>query len=174
MLGVAIALGGCGFRPRGSVVALEDAGRLFLDADRGLSIEEPLRTALAERAFRLAANRDEADVVLRVTEESRTQRIVSVRSTGRVSEYELGHAVSVAIARNAADPAGPGSGTGPVAEPRADRVQVTREYTYDESQVLGKENEARILRGEMSEELVRQIVLRTVASFARSAEEEPG
>ena len=48
------------------------------------------------------------------------------------------------------------------------RVAVIREYTYDETNVLGKQNEARILRAEMKEELVRQIVLRTIATLARS------
>jgi len=201
--GAVFALTACGFQPRGSLVALDDPGRLFLDADRALSIEEELRSALLERAFTLAPNRDAADIVLRVTDELKTQRIVSVRSTGRVSEFELAHMVSVTISR-VADPAvrpaaepgaPPDAATAPdspvaptpdsfadgsadpalstaVASRRADQVRVTREYTYDESQVLGKENEARILRGEMSEELVRQIVLRTVASLARSAEDD--
>ena len=48
------------------------------------------------------------------------------------------------------------------------RVEVIREYTYDETGVLGKENEARILRAEMEDELVRQIVLRTIARLAPS------
>jgi len=50
----------------------------------------------------------------------------------------------------------------------ANEVQVIREYTYDETGVLGKDNEARILRDEMRDELVRQIVLRTIASLAPS------
>ena len=180
LLTAVLVPGACGFHPRGSLVALDEPGRLFVDADRGLSIEEALREALSGRAFPLAANRDEADVVLRITDERQTRRILSVRSTGRVSEFQLVHAVSVAIARSG-EGAGDGAigGTGgadapaPVA-PRADRVEVTREYTYDERQVLGKENEARILRGEMEDELVRQIVLRTVASLARTAAEGPG
>lgn len=154
---LALLLCACGFHPRGSVDPLDDPGRLFLDADRDLAIEEPLREALRERALVLVGDREAADVVLRVTDESETQRIVSVRSTGRVSEYELGHAVSMLIRRDGDDLDAPRS---------PDRVEVVREYTYDESRVLGKENEARILRLEMRDELVRQIVLRTVASLS--------
>jgi len=40
----------------------------------------------------------------------------------------------------------------------ANRVEVIREYTNDILQVLGKEQEAQILREEMREELVRQVV----------------
>ena len=213
LLGALLALGACGFHPRGSLDALDAPGRLFLDADRGLSIEEALRAALRERAFTLADARDEADVILRVADEHESRRIVSVRSTGRVSEYQLVHSVRVGISRPAAPdtsadaptdaptdaapadvsaadaaesraaPSGDDPATGvpvPEAPPdvaavprRPDLVEVTRDYTYDESQVLGKENEARILRNEMSDELVRQIVLRTVASMARAAAPAP-
>lgn len=170
---IAALVGACGFHPRGGFAPLADPGRLFLDADRELSIEEPLREALADRSLVLVDDRDAADVVLRVTGERQTQRIVSVRSTGRVSEYELGHAVSMLIRRGDDEPD---------AAARPDRVEVVREYTYDESRVLGKENEARILRLEMRDALVRQIVLRTVASLSGSdrsrsdpsADAEPG
>ena len=230
LLALVLTLGaasGCGFRPRGSGVATTSFGRLFVDADRDLSIEEALREALRRRSFVIAADRDEADVVLRVSDERQSQRILSVRSTGRVSEYELAHAVSMLITRS--EDAGEGTDASPSDTPGADadfnadasggadegidvdadvdvdrnrdvgvepaareagrapivpdtvgrgptggvdapdRVEVRREYTYDESQVLGKENEARILRTEMSEELVRQVVLRTIASLARTA-----
>ena len=180
----------CGFHPRGSVFSSGDPGRLFVDVDRGLSVEEALRRSLRERAFVLVDDRDVADIVLRVSGERQTQRIVSVRSTGRVSEFELAHAVDMQIDRTPIVPpapdAAPADGEGAEARSSgvggedvrltdaalpatADRVVVTREYTYDESQVLGKENEARILRQEMSEELVRQVVLRTVASLAPRA-----
>jgi outer membrane lipopolysaccharide assembly protein LptE/RlpB len=51
-------------------------------------------------------------------------------------------------------------------EKAANRVEVIREYTYDQSGVLGKEAEASIIRNEMRRELVLQIVLRTVATLA--------
>lgn len=191
-LGLVAALpAACGFHPRGSVFPVGDPGRLFVDADRGSSVEEPLREALRERSFVLVDDRDEADVVLRLSDELQTQRIVSVRSTGRVSEFELAHAVDMGIERVPSGAVTPLESSGPdepstpdelpaeeadaaprteaAVPPTADRVVVTREYTYDEAQVLGKENEARILRQEMSEELVRQIVLRTVASLAPRA-----
>ena len=182
LLLVAVLPAACGFHPRGSAFPVGDPGRLFVDADRGSSVEEPLREALRERSFVLVDDRDEADVVLRLSDERQTQRIVSVRSTGRVSEFELVHALDMRIERAPSGSATSDEFAVPDARPAeafdaaprteaalpptADRVVVTREYTYDEAQVLGKENEARILRREMSEELVRQIVLRTIASLA--------
>ena len=154
------ALGGCGFRPRGSGSGPGVAGSVFVDADRGLSVLPELREALLERGFTLAPNRDEAELLLRVGGERVAERIVSVQSTGRVSEYELLHEVNLLIA--------PRAGEGPPAYPAdalPNRVGVTREYTWDVTEVLGKANEARILKLELRRELVRQVVLRTLASL---------
>ena len=153
----------CGFHPRGSVTRLTDLGSIYVDVSRDLSIAEAVREALTDAAFVLARNRDDADILLRLTDEEQVERVVSVNSTGRVSEYELSHAVKMLIA-------GSEDGNAPAyaQNQNFNRVEVIREYTYDETNVLGKQNEARILRAEMKEELVRQIVLRTNATLARS------
>lgn len=153
----------CGFHPRGSVTRLTDLGSIYVDASRNLSITEAVREALTDAAFVLARNRDDADILLRLTDEEQGERVVSVNSTGRVSEYELSHTVKMLIARSEG-----GNAPAYSQNQNFNRVEVIREYTYDETNVLGKQNEARILRAEMKEELVRQIVLRTNATLARS------
>jgi LPS-assembly lipoprotein len=163
LLVVPAAMASCGFRPRGSQATVGDVGRVYVDADRGVSIAPYLRDALARRDFDLAQNRDSADVFLRVTDEQIAERIVSVQSSGRVSEFELSHTVALVVQR-----ADAGQVSEEDAERQANLVRVTREYTYDETEVLGKQNEARILREELREELVMQIVLRTLASLADS------
>lgn len=154
---------GCGFRPRGSTGTPDAAGSLYVDADRGLSVLPELREALVDRGLALAPNRDDAALLLRVGGERVDERIVSVQRTGRVSEYELSHEVSIAIGRG--EPPAYASDVAP------NLVRVTRDYTWDVTEVLGKENEARILRLELRRELVRQVVLRTLASLggARSS-----
>lgn len=156
-------LGGCGFHPRGSVTRLTDQGSIYVDASRDLSIAEAVREALTDAAFVLARNRDDADILLRLTDEKQAERVVSVNSIGRVSEYELSHTVNMLIAGSE-----DGSAPAYAQDQNFNRVEVIREYTYDETNVLGKQNEARILRAEMKMELVRQIVLRTNATLARS------
>jgi outer membrane lipopolysaccharide assembly protein LptE/RlpB len=86
-----------------------------------------------------------------------------VTSDGRISEIELAHAVDMLVAESMGAEA-PAYQPGQV----LNRVEVTREYTYDETNVLGKENEARILREEMKRDLVRQIILRSIANLAPS------
>ncbi|NND89996.1 MAG: hypothetical protein HKN42_03970 [Granulosicoccus sp.] len=158
-----VLLTGCGFHPRGSVIRLTELGSVYVDASRDLSIAKAVAEALSDAAFTLAPNRDDADILLRLTGEEQTERVVSVKSTGRVSELELSHAVKIQIAESieGRPPAYPSGQS-------LNRIEVIREYTYDETGVLGKENEARILRAEMEQELVRQIVLRTIASLTPS------
>jgi len=163
LLLVLAGLSGCGFHPRGSFTQATELGSVFVDASQDLSISEEIREALLETSFTLAANRDEAMILLRLSEEAETERVVSITSNGRVSELELTHAVDMLIAESE-------DGEPPVYQPDqvANRVEVTREYTFDETGVLGKENEARILREEMKRDLVRQIILRSIASLAPS------
>jgi len=159
--GVASALTGCGFVLRGSGPGLAEPGRVFIDADRDSTISRALTEALRERDFPIADNRDAADVLLRLTDERVDQRIVSVQSAGRVSELELTHSVDFVLAESI-------EGSAPVYDPIApgNSVRVAREFTYDETQVLGKANEEATLRAELQAELVRQIVLRTIASLS--------
>lgn len=158
--GLASVVSGCGFRPRGSVTELVDPGAIFLDVSRGVTLREELQDALRQRAFRVANNRDVADILLRISEERQDERIVSIQSSGVVSEIELSHSVDMQLAQRQLDEP-------PAYDPNqpANRVEVFREYTNDILQVLGKEQEAQILREEMREELVRQVVLRTVATL---------
>ena len=155
-------LSGCGFRLRGAGPGLDMPGRVFVDADRGSTIARDLTEALRARDFPIAANRDEADILLRLLDEGIDERVVSVQSTGRVSELELTHEVDLVVAESI-------DGQAPVYDPQlpSNRVRVAREYTYDETEVLGKANEEATLRRELRAELVRQIVLRTVASLAK-------
>ncbi|MFK7892646.1 MAG: LPS assembly lipoprotein LptE [Granulosicoccus sp.] len=159
---------GCGFHPRGSVTQLTDLGSIYIDADPDLTFSDLLRKALVDAAFRLAPNRDAADILLRLTRESKNERVISVKSNGRVSELALSHTISMLTAQSVNDDP-PVYDLGQI----PNRVEVNREYTYDETGVLGKENEARILQEEMEQELVRQIVLRTIASLAPSVTAHP-
>ena len=155
---------------------------MFVDAAPDSTLKEELNKVLSDRSFAVVDNRDLANVLLRVADEQQTQRIVSVQRTGRVSEFELAHSVNIQVTQS--DIAGlptqneldtksetPQTDAAvPVSNPDqvTNRVEVIREYTYDERGVLGKEDEADILRQEMRRELALQIVLRAVATMASS------
>ena len=151
----------CGFQLRGTDSAVAVKARIYVDASRENTVREELRKLLSDRSFSVVDNRDQANVLLRVANERQSQRIVSVQSTGKVSEYELSHSVNIQVAQAEENER-------PIYDPAqaSNRVEVVREYTFDQGGVLGKEDEAEILRSEMRRELALQIVLRTVATLA--------
>ncbi|MCB1754709.1 MAG: hypothetical protein KDJ38_04260 [Gammaproteobacteria bacterium] len=159
------SLAGCGFTPRGSITQTTDIGTLYIDAGDQVSIAWRLRMALTDRKFTVSDNIKLADIVIQLRNESQSQRIVSVGSTGRVSEYELRHSVDMKIAQSVDDKP-------PVFDEnqRANTVSVIREYTYDQTGVLGKADEAEILRAEMREELVNHLMLRLLANVRQDDE----
>ncbi len=165
LLSLALSLiSACGFHLRGTDSTVASKVRIYVDASRENTVREELRKLLSDRSFSVVDNRDQANVLLRVANERQSQRIVSVQSTGKVSEYELAHSVNIQVAQ--------AEGTdSPLYDPEqaANRVEVIREYTFDQGGVLGKEDEADILRAEMRRELALQIVLRTVATLAPTA-----
>ena len=171
---LSLSVAACGFRFRGSTEALTDAGSLFVEAVGAVTIGKPLEQALAARDFRLVDDSEAADVIVRLADEQISERIVSVQFNGRVSEIELSHTVDLLVSRVVDDAAkrnrrsADTSTRGPKGEPS--RVDVNQEYTYDERGVLGKEEEAATLRSEMRDELVRQVMLRTIASLSSAAD----
>ncbi len=168
LTGIPLALSGCGFRLRGSVVDVADPGAVFIDISRGVTLRTDLEAALQERSFRIAPNRDEADVLIRISNETRDERILSVESSGNVSELELSHSVDMQVAKRSSD-----AELAYDPEQLANRVEVFRDYTNDIGNVLGKQEEARILREELREELVRQVVLRAVVILVNRSAVEP-
>lgn len=149
----------CGFTPRGSITQTTDIGTVYIEADKDVPIAWRLRLALTDRKFNVSKDKSKANILIKLTREIQSQRIVSVESTGRVSEFELQHSVDMIIAQSL-----DGTPVKLATNQKANTVSVIREYTYDEKGVLGKADEADILRSEMREELVNHLMLRLLAS----------
>jgi LPS-assembly lipoprotein len=139
-------LAGCGFQLRGQALLpfqaayVEAAGRSPLAAQLRRQLD--LKGKLAER-------REAADVIIRLTGEKRDKSILSLSGAGKVREYRLNHGVTlVALAPD---------GSAMLAE--AD-VKQSRDFSYSDEQILAKEAEENMLRKDMDDEIVRQILRR--------------
>jgi LPS-assembly lipoprotein len=91
--------------------------------------------------------------VLVISSDDTGQRVLSVSARNIPREYEIYYAVTVSLR----------SGTISLMEPET--IIVTRAYTYDETQVLGKSAEEDLLREALARDLARQ-VLRRIESAA--------
>lgn len=165
LLCMILVISACGFQLRGSgrQTGSRVVGQVFIDDSGGLTVTQELRNALTAKQVQFAAFRKNADTVISIGNEVLSRRVASVSASGRVSEYELLHAVDLLTLRSRD---GVKAGEIPLDKQNMQNpqtVSVIRDYTYDETDVLAKNDEEQILRSEMKEELVRHLVLRIFA-----------
>lgn len=150
-------LAACGFRLEGTAPLPSAMAKTYVDTSRPYSeFLASLREALRLRGSELVASAPEADAVLTILEDSTAQRVLSVSARNTPREYEIFYIVTFSLA----------AGEERLIEPET--IVVTRSYTYDETQVLGKAAEERVLRRALAEDLARQ-VLRRIEAVESSA-----
>lgn len=152
-----LALGACGFRLAGSGTLPEQMTRTYVETSAPTStFTDSLREELRTRGLEVVEQRSEATARLVVTEDATGQRVLSVSARNIPREYEIYYAVTFAL--ETAD--------GRVIDSQS--LTVTRSYTFDETEVLGKSREERVLRRALAEDLARQVVRRIEAVGVRA------
>lgn len=150
-LAMALGVSGCGFKLRGQ------ESLPFASAWVQASDKSPMATALRQRLTsqgKLAAARDQAEIVILLGDDKYTKSILSLSGGGKVREYRLEQkamlSVSTPDGRELLVPGG---------------LQVTRDFSYSDAEMLAKEGEEALLRKDMENDLLRQLMRRL--SFAR-------
>ncbi|RJQ47116.1 MAG: hypothetical protein C4528_05895 [Gammaproteobacteria bacterium] len=147
----ALLLTACGFHLRGSMEQLSSLPALYLPAGAtGLAGE--LRSAARSSGARLVESREEAQAVVILGGETLERQVRSVGSTGKVREFELVYTVSFEVQ----DKDGK-------ALSDAQTIRLTRDFVFDETQVLGKEAEETVLRQGLQRDAAGQILRRVQA-----------
>lgn len=144
----AVLATGCGFQLR----RLDEVpfASLYVDAPHGGTVAQRIRSALiSNRHTRLAASAAEAEAVLVLGQETRSKTILSLSGAGRVTEYRLGLRLTYGI-RNK-------DGRTLAAD---EVIELSRDITYDDAQVLAKSAEEQLLYRDMEDSAVRRIMRR--------------
>lgn len=144
----AALVAGCGFQLR-RLDGMPFAS-LYLDAPPGSVVAQRIRSALtANKQVRLADRVDEAEAVLKLSQEERTKTILSLSGAGRVTEYRLGLRLTYSISNR---------DERMLAEP--ENIELNRDMTYDDSQLLAKGAEEQLLYRDMDDSAARRILRR--------------
>jgi LPS-assembly lipoprotein len=152
------ALSSCGFALEGAGTLPGAMSRTFLDSpNQNSPFVSSLRDALRLRGSQLVDTPSQADAVLTISADDTGQRVLSVSARNIPREYEIYYAVTVSLR----------SGGASLMEPET--IVVTRAYTYDETQVLGKSAEERLLREALADDLARQVLRRVETAAASTA-----
>lgn len=161
ILGMALALGACGFHLRGTGgVSISDEWRSMY-----LQTNNPNSEFSREVKTRFAANgvqwqEDDKDANYRVVlgPERFNQRNLSLNSEARAAEFELTMRATFAVRKS----------TGEVVI-ESTTSSVVKQMENDPQNVVGKAEEIRILKSEMRSELAQQI-MRRIAFYAAAQE----
>lgn len=150
---MALLLGACGFRLQGRTPLPVDLQTTrVLAEDPQTDFVQGLRRALITSGGKLTDNAEQATGTVRILRDEVTQKILSVSANNTPREYEVTYTVEFSV-----------EGAGVELLP-AQKVSVTRDYSFDERKLLAKENEEAILREGMARDLVA-IVMRRLASI---------
>jgi LPS-assembly lipoprotein len=147
----AVLATGCGFQLR----RLEGIpfASLYIDAPPGSVVAQRIRSSLkAYGDTRLTDAAADAEAVLKLTREDRQKTILSLSGAGRVTEYRLSLRLSYTIT---------GRDGHVLAAPEV--IELNRDMTYDDSQVLAKGAEEQLLYRDMDDNAALRIVRRLQA-----------
>jgi LPS-assembly lipoprotein len=159
-LAATLLLAGCGFRLQGSSVLPEGLDQVYVTTRDELSaFSVELFRGLERAGARRAASTGEADAVLRITVDRTGRRVLSVSARNTPQEFEIFYQVEYSIERAGAE-----------VVPRQ-RLELTRNISFDESQLLAKDREEEILRDAMARDLAG-LVLRRLESLP-AAQSDP-
>ena len=149
-----LVLAGCGFQLRGTADLPFDTlfipnttGGIALDLKR--NIQSGTRTTVVD-------DPKKAEAVLEFSEETREKHILSLAATGRVREFQLRYNVAFRVHD--------GKGGEFLS---TSRVQLKRDVSFNDSEVLAKEAEEQLLYRDMQFDMV-QMVMRRLAAAQRA------
>jgi len=146
-----LSLAACGFHLRGSSLnGVEFAFKsLYLKAPAETPFVGDLRRTLTANKISLTTTSDQAELVLEVVSEQTIKQILSLSGSGRVQEYQLTYRVSLRAYDSKQTDWLP-----------AEEIMLSRILTYDEAQVLAKEQEEALLYKDMRADAVAQALRR--------------
>jgi LPS-assembly lipoprotein len=155
---LALALAGCGFRLRGTAEVPFQS--LYVPgASSGIALDLK-RNLQAGTNARVVDDAAAADAVLQFTEETRQKEILSLTGAGRVREFQLRYRVGWRVH----------DGKGADFVPQ-NIIQITRDITFNDTEILAKEQEEQLLFRDMQSDMVQQIIRRLAAAKRPTAKE---
>ena len=144
----AVLLSGCGFHLRGPQAL--DFATLHIDVPAQTEFGAQLRRLIATTGTtRVEEDAAKAEARLQILANDRGREILSLTGAGKVREYQLVQVLRFQLLDRAGKTVIPPTS-----------LSARREYTFDDSLVLGKEQEENLLYRDMQNDLVQQLMRR--------------
>lgn len=154
ILFIAMLLGGCGFQLRGAVEIPPELSPVYVQASPVSRIGRALQIALRGSGAEVTVVPQEAAILIRIMEESEDERVNAVSSQGKVVAKDLLYRVSFDAIR---------SDGGQLVQHQT--IKLSREHVNPEEEVIGKAEEAELIRRDMAEDMADRILQRLKAQL---------
>ena len=159
LLLVASILSGCGFHLRGIVDLPADVNSVYIQTeDRYSPFYRELVAMIKRNDLGPTGDPGNADVVIQILSDENDRRTLTVSARNVPREYQIFYIVNYSVFVHGE----------PIIEKQ--RLILTRDYTYDETKVLGKANEEEVLTNALAKDLVGLLVQTISASYQQEAE----
>jgi LPS-assembly lipoprotein len=146
-----LALAACGFKLRGTAQVPFET--LFLPgATGGIALDLKRNIQIGTNA-KVVDDAAKAEAVLQFTEEARQKEVLSLTGTGKVREFQLRYRVGFRVH----------NGKGVDFVPQS-TIQLLRDVTFNDTEILAKEQEEQLLFRDMQGDMVQQILRRLAAA----------
>ena len=139
ILGLTLFISACGFQLRGDIQANFDS----ISISGGTSSFNKTLQRKFRQAGITITNASEAEKIVEIIENKFSKTILTLTGTGAVSEYQLDYDVTYRFK----------SKDGPWNIPVT--IEATRTYTYDDSDILAKDEEEKRLLSGMEDQLIK-------------------
>lgn len=150
---IALLLAGCGFQLQGELTTPAAMQRTYIDPiERNSLFHRELRQQMQAAGVNLVDSPGDATAIFSIRIDDTGQRVMSVSTRNVPTEYQVYYSVEYSLI----------SGENTLLEPQL--INLTRDYTYDTTLVLGKSHEETLLREAIVKDLVR-IVLKQLSSL---------
>jgi LPS-assembly lipoprotein len=146
---VVVSLSACGWRLQGSSKLSATMAATYIESDdRYTDFNRALRDSLRASGATLAGRPNDATAIVRIIRDESGQRVLSVSASNTPEEYEVFYSIEYSVANEAGELIAP------------QKLELTRDYSYDETAVLAKQREQAILRAALARDLAAQVVRR--------------
>ncbi len=143
-----LSLAGCGFQLRGATTIPPEMSRTYIStSDRHSVFYRKLRVGLQQAGAEMVDSPVDATAVFSIFTDVTDQRVISVSARNVPREYEIYYTVIYELNTDEAT----------LMEERTQTL--TRDYTFDETLVLGKAREEEVLRDAIADDLVRIVLI---------------
>lgn len=149
LLAVTALLAGCGFHLQGSSALPEGSRKLYVvTSDEVTPFAVELRRAIERAGGTLMPSSREAETVIRIRKDRSGRRVLSVSARNTPQEYEIFYNVEYSVDRGGRE----------VLETQP--LEMTRNLSFDETQLLAKDREEAIIREAMARDLALLVTRR--------------